>query len=117
MGCVNSGRLKKRDVHEISIRCEGVLVVETKRLKLFVLAKDTISDRKHVKVRSHETSERIFWRADDGLSADVEAGVHQHWTTGSITKPAQEAIETRSDLFVHGLNSCRIINMRHGRDG
>src|SRR5262249_24993144 len=117
MGCANSGRLKKRDVHEISIRCEGVFVVESQRLKLFVLAKDTISDREHVKVRSHETSERIFRRADDGLSADVEAGVYQHWTTGSTTKPAQEVIETRIDLFVHGLNSCRVVDMRHGRDG
>src|SRR5712691_7328810 len=112
----NSCRWKRRDVHADSIRCEGVLVVDTQRGKLLVLAKYTVSDGEHVELRPHEASEGIFRRANDRFAAHVETGVHQHRAASSIAKLAQEAMETGIGLRMHRLNPRRVVDMGHGRD-
>jgi hypothetical protein len=88
-----------------SIRLPNSLVGELERRILVFLLQETIADGQNFNVRSHEAPERIFWGANDGLAAHVEAGVHQHGAAGAFLKLSEQRAEIRAGILVHGLDA------------
>lgn len=54
--------------------------------------------------------------AGDRLAFQVERGVDQDRDTGAQGEGAQHASQERVLLPIHGLNSCGVIHVHHGRD-
>ena len=76
----------------VSVQLELVLVNDLERRILILLSKDRVPDDEQVELRSHETSERILRRADDGLAAYVEARVDHHRAAGQGVESADKVV-------------------------
>ncbi len=54
-----------------SIELERFLVVDLEAWVLRLFPEQAVADRQHLDPRAHETTEGVFWRADDGFSRVV----------------------------------------------
>src|SRR5579859_175535 len=96
----------------IEFECRFVVLAQVRVLILF--PQKTVTYRQHLHFTTHETAEGILGGANEGLAADVEAGVYDNRAAGALVKPLQQSVIARVGFLVYSLNARGIIHMRHG---
>src|SRR5437763_1492042 len=79
-----------------------------------VFEQDKTLKNQRIHVRRQEAAQGILRRTDNRLAADVEAGVDEHGAAGPPIERLDQPIETRMPIFVDGLHTSAVIDMRHG---
>jgi hypothetical protein len=69
------------------------------------------TDHEQLKVITHEAAECILRRADNRLTAYIEAGVGQHRAVSQLFKSLEQPVEERIGIGMHRLNASRVIDM------
>src|SRR5215467_439753 len=98
------------------IKLECRFIVLFQRRILVLLAQIAITNCKTIQFRTHEAPERIFRRADNGLSTDIEAGIDQDRVSRLAFEGCQQGVIARVGAGMHGLDACRIIDVRDSRN-
>ena len=75
-----------------------------------------IFENQDIHFRRPETTQGIFRRADNRLTADVKARIHQNRTTGLLLKLRQQTMQPRVSNLINGLQPRRVVNMCDGRN-
>src|SRR5215471_11272466 len=83
---------------------------------LFVLPQITISDRQRFDLRSHETTEGIFRRADDRFASYIKTRVDQNRAAGALPEGVNQRIVSGVRFPMDGLESRGIIDVGHSGD-
>ena len=60
-----------------SVQLEGVFVIAFQGRVLAFLPEKAITNGQDLDIGAHEAAKRIFWRANDGFSPNIEACVNQ----------------------------------------
>src|SRR5215471_5739312 len=112
---VRSARRRPRR-RDGSIELEGIFVAPPEAFRLIVLPQETIPDGQDLDLRPHETAEGILRGAHDGLSAHVEARVHEDGAAGARLEGREQRVELWIGLPVHGLQARGVVHVRHRGD-
>src|SRR4029079_5316432 len=95
---------------------ESALVAGLESRVLSVLFQKAIADCEHIDLSAHKAAEGVFRRADQGLAANIEAGVHNDRTAGQTFEGADQRVIARVSLFMDRLDPRRVVDMSDGRD-
>jgi len=74
-----------------------------------------IFQHQRVHVGAAEAIDGVLRRAHDRLAADIEAGVHEHRTTGQVVKSDEQAMEYGVPFRIHRLHAGTEIHVRDRR--
>ena len=85
------------------VELEGLTVVHTQRCILVLFAQDAIADDEHFDVGAHKAAKGVLRCADNRLAAHVEARIDQHRAARLLLEAAQQSMEARIGLSMHGL--------------
>ena len=105
-----------RQIDTALIRFECVLVVQLERRVLIFFFQKAVANYQDFDIRAHKTVKSIFGRADNWLAAHVKAGIDQYRATGDRFELRQQSVIASIGLRMHGLNTCRVVDMRDGRN-
>ena len=83
---------------------------------LIGLVHQLISQNQQINLSSHETSICVFRRTDDRFTANVERRIHNHSVACEFLKTLQQVVVLPVRLFMYGLHSCRVVDMRDSRN-
>src|SRR5262249_29660781 len=94
-----------------SVSFKRALVILFQCRILVFLSKEAIAHRQRFDGRAHEAAEGIFGRADDRLSAHVEAGVDQHRASSPLFEESEKPVIARVGLAMDGLNARGVVDV------
>src|SRR5688500_19477938 len=77
-----------------------------RKRRLAILVENAVLEHQNVHFRPHETTIRVFRRADDRLAAHVERGVDQHRASGALLEFLEQGVVPRVGLMMDGVYSC-----------
>src|SRR5262245_52322792 len=88
-----------------SVQLELAPVVSAEGRVLVFLAQVAVPGRQHFDLRPHEAPQCLLRRAHDGLAADIEARVDEHWATRQLLEAGEQGVIARIRRFIKGLDA------------